>query len=32
VAAPEGVPHGIRNTGDGRLIVMVVMGPPPPGK
>ena len=29
VVAPESVPHGIRNTGEGRLIVMVVMGPPP---
>jgi mannose-6-phosphate isomerase-like protein (cupin superfamily) len=29
VLAPAGVPHGIRNAGPGRLIVMVVFGPPP---
>jgi len=29
LVAPEGVPHGIRNTSDGRLIVLVVMAPAP---
>jgi quercetin dioxygenase-like cupin family protein len=29
VFAPAGVPHGVRNVGAGRLIVLVVMGPPP---
>lgn len=29
VLAASGVPHGIRNPGPGRLIVMVVFGPPP---
>lgn len=32
ILAPSGVPHGIRNAGDGRLIVMVVFGPPPAAK
>lgn len=32
VLAPSGVPHGIRNKGAGRLIVMVVFGPPPAAK
>ena len=27
--APAGVPHGMRNPGPERLIVMVEMGPPP---
>lgn len=27
--APEGVPHGIRNTGDGRLVVLAVLAPAP---
>ena len=31
LVAPEGVPHGIRNTGAGRLLVLVVMAPPPSG-
>ena len=30
LAAPEGVPHGVRNTGAGRLLVMAVLAPPPP--
>jgi quercetin dioxygenase-like cupin family protein len=25
--APEGVPHGIRNTSDGRLLVLAVLAP-----
>ncbi len=29
LVAPEGVPHGIRNTSDARLIVMVVLAPAP---
>lgn len=27
--APEGVPHGIRNDGDGRLVVLAVLAPAP---
>ncbi len=27
--APEGVPHGIRNTGDERLLVLTVLAPAP---
>ena len=27
--APAGVIHGIRNTGDARLVVMAVLAPPP---
>jgi mannose-6-phosphate isomerase-like protein (cupin superfamily) len=27
--APSGVPHSIRNTGPDRLVVMVVLAPPP---
>ena len=26
--APAGVPHGVRNTGGGRLLVMAVLAPP----
>lgn len=29
LAAPAGVPHGIRNTGDGELVVMAVLAPAP---
>jgi len=29
LVAPGGVPHGIRNTSDGRLIVLVVLAPAP---
>jgi quercetin dioxygenase-like cupin family protein len=29
LVAPEGVPHGIRNTSDGRLIVLAVLAPSP---
>ena len=29
LVAPEGVPHGIRNTGDGRLVVLAVLAPSP---
>jgi oxalate decarboxylase/phosphoglucose isomerase-like protein (cupin superfamily) len=29
LVAPEGVPHGIRNTGEGRLIVLAVLAPAP---
>lgn len=27
--APEGVPHGIRNTGNARLVVLAVLAPSP---
>ena len=29
VVAPEGVPHGIRNDGAGRLLVLAVLAPAP---
>ena len=29
MVAPEGVPHGIRNTGSGRLLVLAVLAPAP---
>jgi oxalate decarboxylase/phosphoglucose isomerase-like protein (cupin superfamily) len=29
LVAPDGVAHGIRNTGDGRLIVLAVLSPAP---
>lgn len=29
LVAPEGVPHGIRNTGEDRLIVLAVLAPAP---
>ena len=29
LVAPEGVPHGIRNTGDGPLVVLAVLTPAP---
>jgi len=29
LVAPAGVPHGIRNTSDGRLLVLAVLAPPP---
>jgi mannose-6-phosphate isomerase-like protein (cupin superfamily) len=29
VLAPAGVPHGMKNTGDGNLVVLVVFAPPP---
>ncbi len=29
LVAPDGVSHGIRNTGDGRLIVLAVLSPAP---
>jgi mannose-6-phosphate isomerase-like protein (cupin superfamily) len=28
LVAPEGVPHGIRNTGSERLVVLAVLAPP----
>jgi mannose-6-phosphate isomerase-like protein (cupin superfamily) len=31
LVAPAGVPHGIRNTGAARLVVLAVMAPPPGG-
>lgn len=30
--APAGVPHGVRNAGPGRLLVLVCMAPPPAAK
>lgn len=29
LVAPEGVPHGIRNTGEGRLLVLAILAPSP---
>ena len=29
LVAPEGVPHGIRNTGTGRLVVVAILAPGP---
>jgi quercetin dioxygenase-like cupin family protein len=29
LVAPEGVPHGIRNAGDARLVVLAVLAPAP---
>ena len=29
LVAPEGVPHGVRNTGAARLLVLVVLAPAP---
>lgn len=29
LVAPEGVPHGVRNTGSGRLLVLAILAPPP---
>lgn len=29
LVAPEGVPHGIRNTGDGRMVVLAILAPAP---
>jgi mannose-6-phosphate isomerase-like protein (cupin superfamily) len=29
VVAPEGVPHGIRNSGPARLVVLVILAPAP---
>jgi quercetin dioxygenase-like cupin family protein len=29
LVAPEGVPHGIRNTGDERLVVLAILAPAP---
>src|SRR5713226_7267880 len=28
LVAPDGVPHGVRNTGGNRLLVLVVLAPP----
>ena len=30
--APEGVPHGVRNTGASRLLVLATLAPAPPHK
>lgn len=29
IVAPAGVPHGVRNPGPGRLLLLVVIAPPP---
>ena len=29
LVAPEGVPHGVRNTGDERLVLMAILAPGP---
>lgn len=29
LVAPEGVPHGIRNSGSGRLLVLAILSPAP---
>ena len=29
LVAPEGVPHGVRNSGSGRLIVLAILAPAP---
>lgn len=29
LVAPEGVPHGVRNTGEGRLLVLAILSPAP---
>jgi mannose-6-phosphate isomerase-like protein (cupin superfamily) len=29
LVAPEGVPHGVRNTGSGRLVVLAILAPGP---
>ena len=29
LVAPEGVPHGIRNDGEGRLVVLAILAPGP---
>lgn len=32
LVAPEGVPHGIRNSGDGNLVVLAILAPGPGAK
>jgi mannose-6-phosphate isomerase-like protein (cupin superfamily) len=29
LVAPEGIPHGVRNTGQGRLLVLAILAPAP---
>ena len=31
LVAPQGVPHGVRNTGTGRLLVLAILAPAPAG-
>jgi quercetin dioxygenase-like cupin family protein len=31
LVAPEGVPHGVRNSGPGRLLVLAILAPAPRG-
>lgn len=32
LVAPEGVPHGVRNTGLGRLLILAILAPAPAAK
>jgi mannose-6-phosphate isomerase-like protein (cupin superfamily) len=32
LVAPDGVPHGIRNSGSTRLLVLAILAPAPPAK
>ena len=32
LVAPDGVPHGVRNTGAARLLVMAILAPAPGGR
>src|SRR5688500_10449914 len=32
LVAPDGVPHGVRNTGNGRLLVLAILAPGPAKK
>ncbi len=31
LVAPQGIPHGVRNTGAGRLLVLAILAPAPAG-
>jgi quercetin dioxygenase-like cupin family protein len=31
LVAPDGVPHGVKNTGTGRLLVLLILAPSPAG-
>jgi quercetin dioxygenase-like cupin family protein len=31
LVAPNGVPHGVRNSGSARLLVLAILAPAPPG-
>jgi len=32
LVAPDGVPHGVRNSGSGRLLVLAILAPSPVGQ